>query len=139
MRNDSQRIATVLVADSDEDNLRLLNSVLALKGFDVLAANDGQKAVDLATLGRPDLILIDLKLPIISGFTAIRRIKKLASLRDIPIIATSLSKPTSHRQLALAAGCAAHLDKPVDFDQLDALIDQFLPGYRWELASALVH
>ncbi len=76
---------------------------------------------------------------IISGFTAIRLIKKLASLRHIPIIATSLSKLTSHRQLALAAGCAAHLDKPVDFDQLDALIDQFLPGYRWELASALVH
>ncbi len=139
MSSDSQRIATVLVADSDEDNLCLLNSVLALKGFDVLAANDGQEVVDLATRRRPDLILIDLKLPIISGFTAIRRIKKLASLRDIPIIATSLSKPTSHRQLALAAGCAAHLDKPVDFDQLDALIDQFLPGYRWELASALVH
>jgi|SRR5882724_5015065 len=139
MRNDSQGIATVLVADSDEDSRCLLNSVLTLKGFDVLGADDGERAVALAIRCRPDLILIELKLPIISGFTAIRRIKKLANLRDIPIIAVSLDKPISHRQLALAAGCAAHLDKPVDFDQLDTLIDQFLPGCRWELASALVH
>jgi two-component system, cell cycle response regulator DivK len=139
MGNDSQRVATVLVADSDEDDLSLLNSVLALKGFDVLGADDGQKAVDLAMRWRPDLILIELKLPIISGFTAIRRIKKVASLRDIPVIAVSTSHPTSHRQLALAAGCAAHLDKPIDFDQLDALINEFLPGFQWELASVLVH
>jgi len=139
MSDDSQRTATVLVADSDEDELFLLKSVLALKGFDVLRASDGQEVVDLATRWRPDLILTELKLPVISGFTVIRRIKKLASLRDIPIIAVSLDRPVSHRKLALAAGCAAYLDKPVDFDQLGALIDQFLPGYQWQLTSALVH
>lgn len=138
MRNDNQGIATVLVADGDEDSRCLLNSVFTLKGFDVLRAEDGKKAVDLAIRCRPELILIEVKLPIVR-FTAIRRIKKLSNLRDTPIIAVSLDKPISHRQLALAAGCAAHLDKPVDFDQLDVLIDRFLPGSRWELASALIH
>jgi CheY-like chemotaxis protein len=139
MMGDSERLATVMVADGDEDSICLLKSILGLKGFNVLPAADGQEAVDLAIRWRPDLILIDLKLPIVSGFTAIRRIKKLASLRDTPIIAVSFSKHTSHSRLALAAGCVAHIKKPIEFDRLDALIDQFLPGHRWELASTLIH
>ncbi|HEY3040229.1 MAG TPA: response regulator [Pyrinomonadaceae bacterium] len=139
MSVDNQRVATVMVVDNDEDDLCLLRSVLQLKGFDVLEAENGKEAVDLATRWRPDLILMDLKLPIINGFTAIRHIRQVSNLRETPIIAFSLPVPTSHNDLALAAGCVAHLEKPIDFDQLDILIEQYLPGRRWELISSLLH
>ena len=139
MNDDNQRLATVMVVDNDQGELCLLRAILGLKGFDVLEAFNGKEAVDLATRWRPELILMELKLPIISGFTAIRRIRQLSNLRETPIIAFSVPEPTSHNQLALAAGCVAHLEKPIDFDQLDVLIDQYLPGHRWELISGLVH
>jgi len=129
---------TIMIAECDEDERCLLKSVLELKGFSVLEAGDGQQAFDLALQKHPDLILIDLKLPVVSGFTVIRRMQKLARLRRTPIIAVSLNKPISHRSRALAAGCAAHLNKPIEFNELDSLIDQLLPGSRVELTSALI-
>ena len=128
-----------MIADCDEDNRCLLKSILELKGFNVLEAADGQEAFDIAIERQPDLVVIDLKLPVVSGFTVIRRIRRLAGLSETPIIAISSNKPISHSRLALAAGCAAHMEKPIEFDRLDLLIDQFLPGGRWQLASALVH
>ena len=139
MSEDNQRLATVMVVDNDEDELCLLSSIFGLKGFDVLEAINGKDAIDLATRWRPELILMELKLPVISGFTAIRRIRQVSNLRHTPIIAFSTPEPAPHDQLALAAGCVAHLEKPIDFDQLDILIDQYLPGHRWELVSTLVH
>ncbi|MGH9966355.1 MAG: response regulator [Pyrinomonadaceae bacterium] len=139
MSEEPQRIETVLAVDSDEENLCLMKSILGLKGFDVLQAVNGREAVDLAFRWRPELILMDLKLPIVSGFTVVRRIKKHESLRNIPIISFAIVEQTCYRELALAEGCAAFLDKPLDFDELDSLIDQFLPGHSLELTSVLVH
>lgn len=134
-----QQIPTILIAESDDDTRCLLKSLLDIKGFHVLEASDGLQAIDVALNRRPDLLLIQLKLPVISGFTAIRRIKKHAALSDVPIIAISLNSPTSNHDLALAAGCDAHLANPLDFDQLDALINQLLPGERLPLTSVLLH
>ena len=133
-----ERNLTILIADSDEDSRYLLRSLLELKGFQVFEANDGQEAIDRSVSRRPDLILIQLKLPVISGFTAIRRIRKHEDLRGIPIIAISFNNPTSNRNLALAAGCSAHIENPIEFDLLDVLIDQLLPGDRFPLASVLI-
>ena len=129
---------TILVADNDEDSRYLLRSLLELKGFHVLEANNGQEAIDTSVSRRPDLLLIQLKLPVVSGFTAIRRIRKYDELRTIPIIAISFNNPTSNRNLALAAGCSAHIENPVEFDLLDALVDRLLPGDRLPLASGLI-
>jgi CheY-like chemotaxis protein len=139
MSEETQRIETVLAVDSDEENLCLLKSILGLKGFDVLQAVNGREAVDLAFRWRPELILMDLKLPVVSGFTVLRRIKKIESLSNVPIISFAMVEPTCYRELALAEGCVAYLDKPLDFDELDSLIDRFLPGHSLELTSALVH
>ena len=139
MNPGTQSFPTIMIADCDEDERCLLRSILELKGFSVLEAVDGQQAFDLALQMHPDLMLIELKLPVVSGFTLIRRIQKLTRLSQTPIIAISLNKPISHQRLALAAGCAAHLNKPIAFDELDSLIDQLLPQARFELASALVH
>lgn len=133
-----QPIPTIMVADSDDDSRYLLRSLLELKGFQVLEASDGQEAIDTAVRKRPDLVLIQLKLPVVSGFTVVRRIRKCAELQDVPIIAVSFNKPTSNRHLALAAGCSAHVENPIEFDLLEALIDRYLPRDRLPLASALI-
>ena len=139
MSVENQPILTIMIADHDDDNRCLLRSILELKGFVVLEASNGQEAVDVAIQRVPDLLLIELKLPVLSGFTAIRRIKKHDKLRQTPIIAFSCNRPASHRKLALAAGCTAHLEEPIEFDQLDALLERLLPGERLQWASALVH
>ena len=130
---------TILIVEDDEDDRCLLKSVLTLKGFNVIEAADGQAAVNLAIRKLPDLIVIELKLPVVSGFTAIRRIKKYAELSQTPIIAVSLNHPAANGNLAMAAGCAAHMEKPIEFDQLDMLIDRLLPGERLLIDSVLVH
>ena len=133
-----QLMPTILVADGDDDNRYLLRSLLELKGFDVLLATNGQEAIDTAVRKRPDLVLIQLKLPLISGFTVIRRMRKCSALQGVPIIAVSLNNPTANRNVAMAAGCNAHLENPIEFDLLDELIDRLLPGERMQLASVLI-
>ena len=129
---------TIMVADSNEDDRCLLKSILELKGFHVFEAINGQEAIEMAVLKQPDLMLIQLKLPVLSGFTAIRRIKKHDALRNVPIIAISFNNPSSNRNLALAAGCDAHVENPIEFDLLDQLIDRLLPGERFPLTSVLI-
>jgi len=131
-------VTTILVADHDDENRGLVRAVLALKGFDVLEAVNGEDALTLAIEKKPALLLLDLVLPVVSGLCVIRRLREFG-LREMPIIATSLSAATSHRNLALTAGCVAHLEKPYEPDQLDDLLDQFLPGARASLISVLVH
>ena len=139
MSTNANSFPTIIIADSHEDERCLLKSILELKGFSVLEAGDGQQAFELALQRHPDLILIDLKLPVVSGFTVIRRMQKLARLRLTPIIAMSLDKPISHQRLAMAAGCAAHLNKPIEFEELDSLIERLLPATLIGLTSVLVH
>lgn len=133
-----ERTSTVLIADSDEDSRYLLRSLLELKGFQILEAHDGQEAFDISVLREPDLILIQLRLPLVSGFTTIRRIRKHETLRNVPIIAISTNYPTSNHELALAAGCNAHVENPIEFDRLEMMLDRLLPGDRLPLASALI-
>lgn len=129
---------TILIADHDEDNRCLLKAVLTLKGFHVIEALNGEDAFNLAVEKQPSLVVIDLKLPRVNGFRVIRKLRH-AGLLNTPIIAISLSVPTSHRSTALAAGCVAHIEKPVEPDLFDELLDQFLPGQRADLITALVH
>lgn len=117
----------------------MLKSILEMKGCCILEASDGQQAFDLALQSHPNLLLIDLKLPIVSGFTVIRRMQRLTRLRQTPIIAMSVDKPISHQKLALAAGCAAYLNKPIELAELDLLLGRLLPFSLIELPSVLVH
>lgn len=134
----NQSMPTILVADSDDDNRYLLRSLLELKGFHVLLATDGQEAIDTAVRKRPDLVLIQLKLPVVSGFTVIRRMRQCAALQEVPIIAVSFNNRTANRNVAMAAGCNAHIEDPIEFDVLDETIDRLLPGERLPLSSILI-
>ena len=122
-----------MIADNDEEERCILKAILKLKGFKVVEASDGEEAINLATKGTPDLLLVDLRLPRVSGLTVIRQIKNQARLRNLNVITVSLTASTG--QGSRIAGSSAHLQKPVDFDRLTSLIDRLLPGPQLQLAQ----
>jgi DNA-binding response OmpR family regulator len=122
--------ATVLVAEDDEDIRQMMVLLLRMRGYKAAEARDGQETLDVARGLRPDLILMDLQLPRLNGFAVARFIRQTVELRKVPIVVVSAHDPAKHRNLALAAGCNAYVQKPIDFDSLDALIVNLLRSSR---------
>lgn len=116
-----------LVVEDFEDSRFMMRRLLEMAGYTVLEASDGEQAVKLALQERPELILMDLSLPKLDGLAATRRIRKLKGLGKIPIVAVSAHDAPESRDEALAAGCNEYVTKPIDFDQLYALLSRFLP------------
>jgi CheY-like chemotaxis protein len=119
-------IPTIMVVDDDEDIRYMMRVLLEEDGYRVLEAENGQRALEIAQSGRPDLILMDLSMPVLDGFAATRRLRQLTKLGDVPIIAVTAYDTPEHRTDASAAGVNEYLTKPVDFVRLDKLLDQFL-------------
>ena len=117
---------TVLVAEDDEDIRLMMLTLLRMKGYKTAEARDGQETLDVARALRPDVILMDVQMPRLNGFAVARFVRQTESLRGVPIIVVSAHDPAKHRNLALAAGCNAYVQKPVDFDSLDGLIINLL-------------
>lgn len=120
--------AKVLYAEDNEDNIYLLTRQLSRKGYDVLVAKDGQEAIEMACAELPDLILMDLDLPVIDGWEATCRLKAMAGMRNIPIIALTSHAMAGDREKALAAGCDDYETKPIDFSRLLAKMAALLLG-----------
>jgi PAS domain S-box-containing protein len=120
----------VLVADDHEPNRAVLLDLLQPLGFDVQGAQDGQQAVELALENRPDLVLMDMRMPRLDGMAATQAILRNYPGRPPCVIAVSASTHEGPQQAALAAGCAAFLSKPFHEDALFALIEQHL-GVLW--------
>ena len=118
----------VLIIEDTEDNRRILRDLLTTAGFDLVEATDGAEGVELAGRVRPDLILMDIQLPVIDGYEATRRIKADPALSHIPIIAVTSYALSGDEDKALAAGCDAYVAKPFSPRQLLAKIRQFLPA-----------
>jgi two-component system, cell cycle response regulator DivK len=117
---------TVIVVDDCADIRELLRVVLEARGYHVLEAEDGRAAVELAKHKCPDLILMDLDMPVLDGLAATRLLRELAGLCDVPVIAVSAHTRETHRADAFAAGCNEYLTKPVDFAWLDHLLNSLL-------------
>lgn len=118
--------STVLVVEDFEDNRILMRRLLEMVGFDVLEATNGEEAVLIAKRERPDLVLMDLSLPLLDGLAATRQIRKCDGLGKIPIVAVSAHDTTDFHTEALAAGCNDYVTKPIDFDQLESIIKSLL-------------
>lgn len=117
----------ILCVEDNEDNVALLETWLALEGdLEIIVATDGAQGVQLAAQHAPDLVLMDLFLPVIDGYEAIRRIKANAGSRRIPIIALSAHTMAEDRDRAFAAGCDDFEAKPIVFPRLLAKIRQLL-------------
>ena len=108
----------ILYVEDNEDNVYMLRRRLAKLGYEMIVAEDGEKGVAAAQRERPDLILMDLSLPVLSGWDAARRLKSAAETRAIPIIALSAHALDGERDRALAAGCDEFETKPVDLPRL---------------------
>ena len=99
-----------------------------MSGYTVFEARNGEEAVRVADAERPQLILMDLSLPLIDGLAATRLIRKLPASKQIPIIAVSAHDTADFHSEALSAGCDGYVTKPIDFTELEELIAQLLPG-----------
>ncbi len=119
-------MTTILVVEDNEPSRDALARRLERRGFGTLLAGDGREAVSLARSGKPDLILMDLGLPVIDGWEATRQLKADQSTRHIPIIVLSAHAMTSDREMALAAGGDDFDTKPVRFEQLVGKMDALL-------------
>lgn len=116
----------ILLVEDNEMNWDMLSRRLSRKGYEVVVATDGQQGLDMARSEAPDLILMDMSLPIIDGWEATRRLKAAPDTRFTPIIALTAHAMTDDRQDALAAGCDDYEGKPIEFDRLLAKIQAFL-------------
>jgi two-component system cell cycle response regulator DivK len=119
-------MSKILLVEDNEMNRDMLSRRLERKGFDVVMAVDGQAGVEMASSANPDLILMDLSLPVIDGWEATRRIKANAATQQIPVIALTAHAMAGDEQKALDAGCDDYDTKPVDFKRLLGKIDTFL-------------
>jgi two-component system cell cycle response regulator DivK len=119
---------TLLVADDEPQNLDLIRMVVEEADVEVrlVTASNGQEAVRLARDFAPRLVLMDLKMPILDGWEATRRLKADPATRSIPIIAVSAQAMAGDRERALAAGCDDYIAKPIDVGSLVALLRQRL-------------
>jgi two-component system, cell cycle response regulator DivK len=119
-------MALILLVEDDLLNREMIGRYLLIQGFEVITAMDGAQAVALALAQLPDLILMDMGLPILSGWQATAQIKAAASTRTIPIVALTAYAMAEDRDRAYTVGCDEFETKPVNFIQLKAKIDALL-------------
>lgn len=113
----------ILIAEDSLDGREMMSTLLRLKGYDVVVAEDGVQAIDMALRNSPDLIFIDLELPRIDGISVARNIRRSTKLCGVPIIVVSGHDPDRYEAAALAAGCTDYLMKPIDFERLEAILE----------------
>ena len=118
---------TILVAEDSSDSREMLQVLLEMKGYAVVSAADGHRAIEVAVQELPDLILIDLQLPGLDGLSVARELRLHPELRAVPIIIISGHDPVKYRKAALSAGCDDYLLKPIDFDRLDQILHERIP------------
>ena len=117
----------ILYVEDNDDNVYMLKMRLELLGdFEVLAAEDGEKGCEIALRERPDIILMDLEMPVIDGWEATRRLKGNPQTHDIPVIALSAHALACEREKAMAAGCDEFDTKPIEFERLVATVRRLL-------------
>lgn len=117
---------TILVVEDFEDNRYLIKYQLEKLGYEVLQAEDGQEAIQMAKYNSPDLIIMDIALPLVDGLTATRIIREdIDQAKKIPIIAFTASGNSIYKE-AINAGCDALLSKPLEIDTLKPVIEKYL-------------
>ena len=117
----------ILVVEDQEDNRQIVRDLLTANDFEMTEAENGEEALAAVVKDRPDLILMDIQLPVMDGYEATRRIKADPSLRSIPIIAVTSYALSGYEEKARAAGCNDFVPKPYSPRQLLAKIREYLP------------
>ena len=118
----------ILIVDDNKDNQEILARRLEhLDSFEILVASNGQEALEVASRSRPDLILMDLRMPVMDGYEATRALRQMDWGKDLPIIALTAHAAEEHREKALGAGCSDFIPKPViDYSVIQRAIQRLL-------------
>ena len=117
---------TILLVEDTEDNRQMMRKLLEMSGYRVLEATNGEEAVELTSDEAPELILMDLSLPIIDGLAATRLIRNLPHGRRLPIVAVSAHDTADFHADALAAGCDAYITKPINYPELEEIVERLM-------------
>lgn len=117
----------VLVVDDIVDNVVILSLDLQHEGYQVITASNGEEAVRVAALTKPDIILMDIGMPLLDGLGATAKIRENESLRDTPVVAVTAFSTAGFRRAAYDVGFDGYITKPIDFEQLHELITRLLP------------
>jgi two-component system cell cycle response regulator DivK len=117
----------ILVVEDQEDNRQILRDLLTSTGYEMVEAENGEEALSVAAAKRPDLILMDIQLPILDGYEATRRLKADPALKAIPVIAITSYALSGDEEKARAAGCDDYVTKPYSPRKLLAKIRDYLP------------
>jgi CheY-like chemotaxis protein len=117
----------ILLIEDHEQNRYLATFLLEKSGYEVVSAPDGPAGIALARVVKPALILLDIQLPLMDGYTVARELRNNPELRDIPIIAVTSYAMVGDREKSLAAGCNGYLEKPINPDTFVTEIERFLP------------
>ncbi len=126
----------ILLVEDHEELWDFLSRRLKRRGFDVVLAHDGQEGVDKARSERPDVILLDMNLPVMDGWTAARTLRADPETARVPIIALTAHAMAGDKAKALEAGCDDYHPKPVDFSRLLSQIEEVLLGAEDKAAEA---
>ena len=118
----------ILLVEDNDMNRDMLSRRLSRRGYYVVVAADGEQGIRLARAEAPDLILMDMSLPVLDGWEATRRLKAAPETQCIPIIALTAHAMSGDREKAIAAGCNDYDTKPIEFPRLLAKIEAFLDG-----------
>lgn len=119
----------ILIIEDNEQNMYLVTFILEKNGHRVVQARSGDEGLRVAASCEPDLILLDIQLPVMDGYTVARELRKIPALVDIPIIAVTSFAMPGDREQALGAGCTGYIEKPIDPDTFITQVNQHLPPH----------
>jgi len=123
---DDKATHRIMVVEDYDDTRMLLKQGLEMLGYSVLEASNGQEAVDIADRERPDLILMDLDLPILDGIAATQQIRQQEHMESVPIVAVTAYPLSYSRVKAFAKGCNEYMPKPIDMSELARVVNRYL-------------
>ncbi len=118
--------ASILYVEDNLDNRILIRRILTAQGYRILEADHAQQALDIIESEMPDLILMDINMPDVDGYTLTAQLKELPNTRDVPVIALTANVRKVDRERTLEAGCDGYIQKPIDVDSLPKIIAQYI-------------
>jgi len=116
----------ILYIEDNDQNFYLVSYILSAKGLAVIRGRDGREGIDLATREKPDIILLDIQLPVMDGYETARELRKIPGVSTIPVVALTSYAMAGDREKALAAGCTGYIEKPINPKTFTEQIEQYI-------------
>jgi two-component system cell cycle response regulator DivK len=122
----------ILVIEDNGQNLYLITFILEKSGYEVIQARDGLEGIEKAVQEKPDLILLDIQLPVMDGYEVAKKMKSMPELKDTPIVALTSYAMVGDRERILAAGCDGYIEKPINPETFVAEVKEYLKASRFK-------